>query len=479
MGSLIKNFRSCQNKILLLSQPTTLNQTLGLKLAVVVVVGNILGSGIYKKVAPMAAELDSAFLVLLCWLLAGIVTLFGTLSSMELAGMLADTGGEFVYFKRIYNRFFSYLYGWANLSILKTATIASLGYVFAQSLNEIVVLPSVLSSLHDISLFGVFYPFANFNIKLVAILLILILTYINTYGIRTGMGLSTGLLVMILLGIFLIVFFGLTSSKSDFAPVAQVPLLKDVGASAILSAMLAAFWGYEGWNSVGFIAGEIKEPRKNIPLSLLFGLLIVIALYMLVNFTYLTLLPISQLTMVYESTNQIAAVEAVKIFWGDNGGIIISTLILVTVLACTHASVISSSRIYYAMSNMGMFFTSIGTLNKNRVPQNSLWLQGIWSSVLVLSGTFDQLTDMLVFAAFIFYGATAFGVFVMRVKEPDTPRPYKTWGYPIIPLLYILFCVALIGNTLITKPREALIGIFLVGTGIPFYFYFRKSINSQ
>lgn len=458
---------------------TTLNQSLGLKLAVVVVVGNILGSGIYKKVAPMAAELDSAFLVLLCWLLAGIVTLFGTLSSMELAGMLADTGGEFVYFKRIYNRFFSYLYGWANLSILKTATIASLGYVFAQSLNEIVAIPSILSSLQEFSLFGVFYPFADFNIKVVAILLILILTYINTYGIRTGMGLSTGLLVMILLGIFLIVFFGLTSSKSDFAPVVQVPPLKDVSISALLTAMLAAFWGYEGWNSVGFIAGEIKEPRKNIPLSLLFGLLIVIALYMLVNFTYLTLLPINQLTMVYKSTNQIAAVEAVKIFWGDNGGIIISTLILVTVLACTHASVISSSRIYYAMSNMGMFFTSIGTLNKNRVPHNSLWLQGIWSSLLVLSGTFDQLTDMLVFAAFIFYGATAFGVFVMRVKEPDTPRPYKTWGYPVIPALYVLFCVVFIGNTLLTKPREAMIGIFLVATGIPFYFYFRKSMNSQ
>lgn len=128
---------------------------------------------------------------------------------------------------------------------------------------------------------------------------------------------------------------------------------------------------------------------------------------------------------------------------------------------------------------MGMFFTSIGTLNKNRVPHNSLWLQGIWSSLLVLSGTFDQLTDMLVFAAFIFYGATAFGVFVMRVKEPDTPRPYKTWGYPVIPALYVLFCVVFIGNTLLTKPREAMIGIFLVATGIPFYFYFRKSMNSQ
>lgn len=425
----------------------------------------------------MAAELDSAFLVLLCWGLAGVVTLLGTLASMELAGMMADTGGEFVYFKRIYNRFFSYLYGWSNLAILKTATIASLAYVFAQSLNGIVELPPLLNSLSDFSFFGVFYPFADFNVKVVSILLIIALTYFNTLGIRTGMGLSTALLILILLGIFLIVFFGLTNPASNAAPILQIPPQAHWGFSAMLSAMLAAFWGYEGWNSVGFIAGEIKEPRKNIPLSLLFGLLIVIALYLLVNFTYLTLLPVSQLTMVYESTNQIAAVEAVKVFWGERGGVIISSLILITVLACTHASVISSSRIYYAMSNMGMFFPQIGLLNKERVPRNSLWLQGIWSSLLVLSGTFDQLTDMLVFAAFIFYGSTAFGVFVMRVKEPNTPRPYKTWGYPIVPAIYVLFCLALIINTISTRPREAIIGLFLIAAGIPLFFYFRKGIK--
>ncbi len=454
----------------------TLNRSLGLKLAIVVVVGNILGSGIYKKVAPMAAELNSAFLVLLCWGLAGIVTLFGTLSSMELAGMLADTGGEFVYFKRIYNRFFSYLYGWSNLAILKTATIASLAYVFAQSLNGIVTIPPLLASFSDYSLFGVFHPFADFQFKTVSIALILLLTYFNTFGIRTGIGLSTALLIFILLGIFLIVFFGLASPASDITPVLRLSNSSAVGFSGILTAMLAAFWGYEGWNSVGFVAGEIKEPRKNIPLSLFFGLLIVIALYLLVNFTYLTLLPVSRLTEIYESVNQIAAVEAVKVFWGEQGGVVISVLILITVLACTHASVISSSRIYYAMGNMGMFFSSIGKLNKARVPRNSLWLQGIWSSLLVLSGTFDQLTDMLVFAAFIFYGATAFGVFVMRKKEPNTHRPYRAWGYPIVPALYVLFCVALIINTIATRPREAMIGLILIGVGVPLFFYFRKGM---
>ena len=426
----------------------------------------------------MAAELDSAFLVLLCWALAGIVTLFGTLSSMELAGMLADTGGEFVYFKRIYNRFFSYLYAWSNLAILKTATISSLAYVFAQSLNGIVPLPPLLESFHDYDLFGVFFPFADFNVKLVAILLILLLTIFNTYGIRTGMGLSTALLVLILTGIGLIVIFGLTSKESDVQIITSIPPLQDVGISAMLTAMLAAFWGYEGWNSVGFVAGEIRDPRKNIPRALLIGLLIVIALYLLVNFTYLTLLPVDRLNLIYQSTNSIAAVEAVKVFWGDSGAIVISTLILITVLACTHASVLSSSRIYYAMGQMGMFFAPIGQLNKARVPGNSLWLQGIWSSLLVLSGTFDQLTDMLVFAAFLFYGATAFGVFVMRKKEPETARPYKTWGYPVVPALYVAFCLALVVNTISTRPREAMIGLGLIAVGIPLFFYFRKGMKA-
>lgn len=425
----------------------------------------------------MAAVLDSAWLVLICWALAGVVTLFGTLSSMELAGMLADTGGEFVYFKRIYNRFFSYLYGWSNLAILKTATISSLAYVFAQSLNELITLPQLLARLNEVSFLGVFYPFADLNVKVVAILLILLLTLFNTQGIKTGVGLSTTLLVLILIGIFVIVFFGLSSEQSNVVQMSGGSGFSEIGFSAILTAMLAAFWGYEGWNSVGFVAGEIKDPHKNIPLSLLYGLLIVVGLYLLVNFAYLTLLSTQQLTSIYESNNKIAAVEAVKVFWGEKGGMVVSFLILVTVLACTHASVLSSSRIYYAMGRKGMLFSSIGKLNKSRVPGNSLWLQGIWSSVLVMSGTFDQLTDMLVFAAFIFYAATAFGVIVMRWKEPNLERPYRTWGYPFVPILYVLFCVALIVNTISTRPREAAIGLALVAAGIPLYFYFRKGME--
>ncbi|HEX5171184.1 MAG TPA: amino acid permease [Cyclobacteriaceae bacterium] len=462
------------------SSSNELNRTLGLKLAVVAVVGNILGSGVYKKVAPMAAELDSAALVLLCWILGGIVTLFGALSSAELAGMLADTGGEFTYYKKVYNRFFAFIFGWSVFTVIKTATIASLAYVFTESLNGIVPLPELLTGWSDINLFGIFHPFADFNIKLVAIILILLLTLFNTSGIKTGMGLSTALLVLVVLGISMIILFGLTSSQSHISPV-----LNDYGTtsfhiSSIFTAMLAAFWAYEGWSAVGYIAGEIKEPNRNVPKSLAIGVFIVIALYLAVNVTYLSLLTVPQLKSIYESHNQIAAVEAVRVFWGPKGVMLISFLILITTLGCNHASIISNARVYYAMAKEGLFFKKVGTVNKAKVPATALWYQGIWSSVLVLSGTFDQLTDMLIFAAFIFYGATTLGVIIMRIRKPDLHRPYKVWGYPVVPALFLVFCVGFIFNTIISRPREAGIGMVLIAIGIPFYFYFtRRSIKNK
>ncbi len=423
----------------------------------------------------MAAELDSAPLVLLCWLLGGIVTLFGALCSAELAGMLADTGGEFAYFKRIYNRFFAFIFGWTVFSVIKTATIASLAYVFTQSLNGIVPLPDLLTSWSHLNFFGVFHPFADFNIKIVAITLILLLTLFNTRGIRTGMGLSTGLLILVILGISMIILFGLSSSQSNVAPVFSDHSDTPFHISSIFTAMLAAFWAYEGWSAVGYIAGEIKEPNKNVPRSLAIGVLTVIALYLLVNTTYLSLLSIPELNFIYESHNQIAAVEAVRVFWGSGGAILISFLILITTLGCNHASIISNARVFYAMAKDGLFFKNVGTVNHHKVPATALWYQGIWSSILVLSGTFDQLTDMLIFAAFIFYGATTLGVVLMRIREPKLHRPYKVWGYPIVPALFLIFCVGFIFNTILSRPREAGIGLVLIAIGIPFYFYFTRA----
>lgn len=451
-------------------------RTLGLGYVIIFVIANIIGSGVYKKIAPMAAELHSSVWILAAWIVGGIITLFGALSNAEVAGLLADTGGEFVYLKKIYNRFFAFIYGWSLFTVIQTATISSLAYIFAQSLNSIVHLPEVLPSLQNFSIGGVFLPFQDFNVKLTAITLILLLTGLNITGLKTGAGTSRVVMFTVFAGLFLIVFFGLTSGNArpdDFMKFNELAA-GTVSLSSFFTAMLGAFWAYQGWVSVGFIGGEVKDAKRTLPKGIVIGTLLVISIYLLVNVTYLTLLSIPQLEQIHAAGNQIAAVEAVRSFWGTGGVLFISLLILITTLGCTNASILTGARPYYAMAREKLFFSGIGKLNRNNVPGNSLFWQGIWASVLVLSGTFDQLTDMIIFAVFIFYGATTLGVFILRRKMPDAHRPYKVWGYPVVPAIFILFCIGLFVNTIVARPREAVIGVILILLGIPVYLFLNR-----
>jgi basic amino acid/polyamine antiporter, APA family len=455
--------------------------TLGMGYVIIFVIGNIIGSGVYKKIAPMSAELHSSAWILLAWLAGGLITLFGALCNAEVAGMLADTGGDFVYLRKIYNRFFGFLYGWSLFVVIQTATIASLAYVFAQSLNSIVPIPGVFTSLQDVSIGGVFFPFSNFGIKLTAIMLILTLTALNISGLKSGAWVSRAIVYLVGAGLLVIVFFGLFSGSA--LPAESIAFKVTAGSTVTLSsfftAMLAAFWAYQGWVSVGYIGGEVKNPRTNIPRGIVIGVFIVIFIYLAVNFTYLSLLSINDLVGIHDAGNQIAAVEAVRTFWGRGGVLFISVLILITTLGCTNASILTGARPYYAMSREQLFFPAIGKLNRTNVPGHSLLWQGIWSSLLVLSGTFDQLTDMVIFAVFIFYCATSLGVFILRRRMPDAPRPYKVWGYPVVPALYILFCAGLVINTIIARPREAIIGLVLILAGIPVYLIMHKKYRGE
>lgn len=457
-------------------QSKDLNRTLGLGLAIVLVLGNVIGSGIFKKVAPMAAELHSSSWILICWVLGGLITMFGAISNAEIAGMLADTGGEYAYYKKIYNKFFSYLYGWANFAAIKTAAIASVSYVFAESLHSLIHFSPVLSSLESWNIFGIFYPFLGFNVKLVAIVLILMLTWFNSRGLKSGATFSFIVLLLVVTGVLVIVFAGNTSGNADLSQAFSFSTngAEAVTISAVFTAMLAAFWAYEGWNSIGFLGGEIKNAHRNLPLSLIFGLLIIIVIYFLANMTYLAVMPVPQMEAVNAAGNQIAAIESVRSFWGEGGIIFISVLICLSTLGCTHATIMSNARTSFAMAKEGLFFPKMAKVNAAHVPGNALWYQCVWACLLVLSGTFDQLTDMLIFAAFIFYGATTLGVFILRKKMPDTPRPYKVWGYPVIPAIFILFCITLIINTVYTRPREAGIGLVLILIGIPLYWLFKR-----
>ena len=452
-----------------------LAKALGLQMVVVMVISNVIGSGVYKKVAPMTDVLGSSGWVLLCWVLAGMISLFGALCNAEVAGLLANTGGEYVYYKKIYNRFFAFMFGWSLFTVIQTAAISALAYVFSESLHSIFHLPEVLPGLKDVSIGGLFYPFAHLNVKLTAIILIILLTLINSRGVKAGAGVSMTLLLMVFGSLITIIAFGLTSSNAD---VSRINFGTTEGTavtfSGVFTAMLAAFWAYQGWAAVGYVGGEIKDAKRNLPRGIVIGIIIIVIIYLLVNATYLTLLPIPELKAIYDNGTQIAAIEAVRSFWGSSGAFFISLLIMITTLGCCNATVLSSSRPYYAMANEGLFFKPVAKLNESRAPVNSLLYQGVWASILVLSGTFDQLTDMVIFAVFIYYGATTLGVFILRKRMPDAHRPYKVWGYPVIPAIVLIFCAVLVVNTIFSRPREAGIGMVLMLTGVPLYYYFKK-----
>lgn len=459
-------------------------RSIGLTSAIVLIISSVIGTGVFKKVAAMSAELQSPILVLSAWLIAGLISLAGTLSNAEVASMLADSGGEFVYFRKIYNRFFAFLFGWTNFAVIRTASIASIAYVFAQSLNSLIPFPKTAQSLSDFSFFGL-HLFDNIFIKIVAILLIIFLTFYNYRGLKLGESLSKILTTIMFITMLVIIVLGLTSSVGSMDNITTNSVRFDpnnmTGATlfkALALACLSAFWAYEGWATVGFIGGEMKNPQKNLPIALLVGTLVVMAMYLAMNFVYLYILPIDSLIQIHESKNGIAAVEVVKHFLGNWGGLLISCLILVATFNCTSTTILLSVRLFYAMANDKMFFKKIDYIHPEyNTPSKALILQAVWTSLLVLSGTFDQLTDMLIFAAFIFYGATALGVFILRKKMPDAPRPYKVIGYPVVPAVFILFCIALIVNTLIEKPTEALVGLGLMATGLPFYFYWERKKN--
>ena len=450
----------------------------GLLSAIVFVISSVVGTGIFKKVVPMAAELGSPTLVLAAWLLAGLVSLAGTLSNAEVASMLASEGGEYAYFRVIYNRFFAFLFGWTNFAVIRTASIASIAYVFSQSVNSLIPLPGTPAGWAEFNLLGL-HPFANVSVKILAIALVWGQTAFNIRGLKTGEAISrflTAIMIAVMLGF---IVFGLLSgvgSLDNLKPV-ETGLTGGTLMSALALACLSAFWPYEGWAALGYIGGEIKNPSRNLPWALTVGTLSIMGLYLLMNLVYLYVMPIQDLAALNQSPNSIAAVSVAGLMGGKIGSLMLSCLLLVTTFNCCSITILTASRLFYAMSRDGQFSRRVNYLHPTfQTPSRSLVLQAAWTTLMVLSGSFDTLTDMLIFAAFLFYGATTVGVFILRKRMPDAPRPYRVVGYPVVPALFIAFCAYLIVNTLINRPTEALVSLALMATGIPFYFYWNSRV---
>jgi len=452
----------------------SLQPKLGLRAASFLVISVIIGSGVFKKIAPMAEQLGSPWLILLCWLLAGIVSLAGALCTAELVSMYPNSGGEYNYFQKIYGRFFSFLYGWASFAVIKTASISALAYIFAQSLNSLFPLP-VLDS--DATFLGL-HLFENLSIKIFAALLILLLTLLNYRGVQFAEKLSSVLTYAMLIAIAFFLIVGLNAEHGTMSNLTSSAKGTTSGLNgwtlmkAMFLASLGAFWGYDGWNNIAFIGEEIKNPKRNLPLALGLGTLSVMGVYVLINFVFLYVLPIDYFIQLNDTPNKIAAVEVAGQISGTIGMVLVACLILVTTLNSTNSSILMSARMLYAMARDKTFFKQAESVHpKYNTPDKALFIQAIWAILLVFSGSFDQLTDMLVFAAFLFYAATAVGLMYLRIKAPSQERGYKVIGYPVVPILFLLFCITICGMTILNQPFEAMMGIVLIASGLPVYWW--------
>jgi APA family basic amino acid/polyamine antiporter len=453
-----------------------LKPKIGLSAATFLVVSVIIGSGVFKKLAPMSQELGSPLLVILCWVVAGLISLAGALSTAEMVSMFPNSGGEYFYFQKVYGRFFSFMYGWASFTVIKTSSIAALAYIFAQSLNSLFPLPIINGAT---SFLGIGISQALF-IKLLASFLIVALTLLNYRGAQFATKLSTVLTYLMLASIVAFITIGFGSSQGSIANIttpSQLPKAPDLHGFSLLKALfvasLGAFWGYEGWNNVAYVGEEIKNPKRNLPLALGIGTLIVMTAYVLLNIVFVYILPIDYFIQL--TPNKIAAVEVAGKLSGHIGMVLVASLIVVTTLNATNSTILTSARMMYAMARDKLFFYKAANVHpKYNTPDIALFIQAFWAIALVFSGSFDQLTDMLVFASFIFYGSTALGVIILRVKHPEYERKYKVIGYPFVPGLFLLFCAALFVITILNKPYEAIWGLSLIATGFPVYWWLNR-----
>ena len=465
--------------------------TLGLLTTVMMVIGGVIGSGIFRKPGVMAGQLGSPELLLGVWVLAGVLTLFGALTNAEIASMIPETGGQYIYFERMYGPFFAFLYGWAVFVVMQCGSIAAVAYVFAEYATQFVALPEFSAGVaawsFHLPLIGDVAPLKEIGTKGLAAALIILLTGINYVGVRFG-GLVQNIftiaklaaMLLLVLGAFLLPTGGAVANFTT--PSADIHLSGLALVAGIAAALQGAFWAYDGWNKLTYIAGEVKEPQRNIPLGLLWGMLIVTAIYLLMNVAYAYVLPIDQMAQ----SKLVAADVADKCFAG--GGRWIAAAVMISTFGTTNAIILATARVYFSMARMNVFPRALGHVHPRfHTPAASLVVQGLWSALLLLSGTFDTLTDMLIFVSWVFYAAGAYGVFVLRRKAPDAPRPYKVPGYPVVPWIFIAFAVLYLVFTVyndiaayhaaVAAGKPALInsalGTVLVLIGAPIYFFYR------
>ena len=453
-------------------------RALGLFTGILLVAGVMIGSGVFKKIIPMAQTGLSETWILMAWVIAGMITMFGAFTLSGLASMTEESGGVYEYLRLSFGNFFSFLFGWTDFTIMGCASVAAVAFIFSQTVNALIPLPDPFTSLEHISIGNFIFPFADSGIKVLAIATIILLTWVNYRGVQKGGIINNivtsakilGILILILLGLFYIAPPPASTIQPATA-IAESNLEGGAFFSAMFGAMLSAFWAYDGWSNISFVTGEIKNPKRNVPLAIISGVSIAMLLYVLVNYAYMHVLSLPQLAAVDKNT--IGAVVVAETIIGAAGKTLIVVLIMVSVFGTLNGIILAHSRVYFRMAQERYFFKKAANVHPTyRTPYISLLYTLIWSCILVISGTFDMLTDMVIFAGFLFYGLLA--VALVKMKRKGLIK-VKVIGYPVIPVIIILFSTALIINTVMVQPKQSLIGLGLVLSGVPFYYYFKRN----
>ncbi len=478
------------------TQQPQFRRELGLWSSTMLVMGIMIGSGIFIVSADISRVVGSAGYLLLVWLLTGVVTLMAALSYGELAGMMPQAGGQYVYLYKAYSPLIGFLYGWTLFLVIQTGTIAAVAVAFSKFLSQL--FPFVSEKHVFLQVAGV----AITRGHITAILSIIVLTAINSRGLALGKHVQNGFTVVKIAALLGLIVIGLfvgrnalvwTQNISSFwqaswthiqegSIIAIEPLSGFMLAAAIGVAMVGSLFSSDAWNNVTFTAAEVVNPKRTIPMSLALGTAAVTILYLLANLAYISVLPVQgspHSSDVLARGIQFAAEERVgtAAAWavlGDPAVTIMAVLIVISTFGCNNGLILSGARVYYAMSRDGLFFRQTGRLNRHAVPGTALWVQAIWASLLCLSGAYSDLLDYVIFAVLIFYALTIAGIFLLRKKWPDAERPYRAWGYPLVPALYILIAMAICLDLLFFKPSYTWPGLVIVLLGVPVYWIWRK-----
>ena len=473
---------------------TTFKPSLSLLDATLLVAGSMIGSGIFIVSADIVRNVGSAGWLILVWVLTGVMTLVAALSYGELSGMFPKAGGQYVYLKEAYNPLIGFLYGWSFFSVIQTATIAAVGVAFSKFLAYLV--PQLGNTYLLFNVFGL----NIYSGQLVAIAIICFLTYINTKGVKEAKWIQKLFTSAKLLALFALIIFGFIIVKNSYwhenlqtgfnamqnngiknnlgvlQPAQWIGITGSALAGAIATAMVGSIFSSDAWNNVTFIAGEIKNAQRNLGLSLFFGTLIVTLIYIATNLMYLNVMPLQE--MAFCADDRVAVLAANKIF-PSIGTTLIAVCIMISTFGCNNGLILSGARVYYTMANDNLFFKKVGTLNKNAVPEVALWIQCVVASLWCVSGKYGSLLDMISFVVVMFYILTIAGIFILRKTQPNTSRPYKAFGYPFLPILYIVmglaFCILLI----IYKPEYTWSGLLITLAGIPIYYLIMKGRKEE